>query len=681
MPAGTAAKVLQALQNFDLKQDGDGQYRSNSPLRPGSNSHGFTLTIDDDEHGAYFDHVSGDTGSLYDLAKQLNITIEGVPVENTKRAYTGLEDYAAAHGIAPGVLRRAGWFETIRQKRPALEFPTKTGKRWRFLDGNKPHYKSESGYQRSWYGFSASTLKLLGEGQPLVLCNGEISTLAAQQHGIAAACITGGEKSIPADLMQELKTLLGDDPPDIIVAMDCDPTGRDAARLITKQLHRETLFARAVDLGLGTGGDLADFCMLYLDKSAAELESLPVLTLEATDTAPQQRRGWYIIPAAELKNLPPIEWIVPGEIPARGITILFGPSGAGKSFLALDYALKIAQEQPVLYMAGEGEYGYRQRVAAWCKHNQKAEGKLMMCIGAVQLMESDDLDAFLQANRSIQPLIVIVDTMARSMVGSDENSTRDMGMFIQACEDIKRTLDCAVLVIHHTNKGGIYERGNSALRGASDSMIKITADDDLIVIESAKTKDAQPFPTRYMKLLSMSFEIDNELIESAVMVEADKVIQTPDDPLTPNQEKVLRMLADEEHGATRNEISEATSVPYHSLQRILVRLRKLEFVEQESRTSPFKITESGRQRLGVDRLDRVDRPILQSAENADTDQHRSNRSTRSMRGKVDRVDRSDHRKNGDTGPKNGDHGDPGAQLIDQQPLFGSAGSEYHKAGL
>ena len=48
MFSGTAGKVLAALEPYKLKRDGQNQYRANSPFRIGSNSHAFTLVIDDD---------------------------------------------------------------------------------------------------------------------------------------------------------------------------------------------------------------------------------------------------------------------------------------------------------------------------------------------------------------------------------------------------------------------------------------------------------------------------------------------------------------------------------------------------------------------------------------------------------------------------------------------------------
>ena len=331
MAEGTASKVLNALASHDLKREGPNRYRSNSPFRPGSNSHGFTLTIDDDEHGAYYDHVSSEAGSLYDLARRLGIDVVGAaPVADTKRAYRDMDDYAAAHGIPAEALKKAGWAETIYQDRPALMFPTATGRRWRFLDGSKPHYTSEKGYVRSWYGLTPRTAAMLGTGAPLVVTNGEISVLTAREYGLAAACVTAGEKSIPLDLVGELKVFLGgvDDAPEIIVAFDCDATGRRAAALVARQLKEAGFSARAVDLELGEKGDLADFCMLHGEGAASAITARPDLPIEEQPLA-LSRRAWHIIPASELKNLPPIEWIVPGELPARGIAVLFGASGAG----------------------------------------------------------------------------------------------------------------------------------------------------------------------------------------------------------------------------------------------------------------------------------------------------------------------------------------------------------------
>lgn len=72
----TADLVLAVLERYGLKKLGQGRYRCNSPFRPQSNSGAFALTIKDGEHGVYFDFVSKETGTLYDLAKRLGIEVQ-----------------------------------------------------------------------------------------------------------------------------------------------------------------------------------------------------------------------------------------------------------------------------------------------------------------------------------------------------------------------------------------------------------------------------------------------------------------------------------------------------------------------------------------------------------------------------------------------------------------------------
>lgn len=263
----TADKVLAALAPYDLKHVGGTQYRSNSPLRPGSNSHAFTITIEDGEHGAFEDKPTGEAGSLYTLAKQMGIEVEGAErpaVADTKRRYTHLADYAEAHGIPADVLQKAGWQEVTHQGRSALAFSTKGGTRYRYLDGELPVYKHDTGYQKCWYGLQRAVQIANDARQALVLCNGEISTVSAHHYGIAACCVTSGEGAIPDALLDELRAVWTGD---VLVAFDCDKTGREATAKVLAQLPK----AKSVDLGLGDKGDLSDFCMLNGQDSVVKL--------------------------------------------------------------------------------------------------------------------------------------------------------------------------------------------------------------------------------------------------------------------------------------------------------------------------------------------------------------------------------------------------------------------------
>lgn len=604
----TADKVLAALQPYQVKPDGKDRYRCNSPLRPGSNSHAFSITIDDAEHGAYHDFVSGDSGSLYDLAKLLHIDLpERIAVATTKRGYTGLDDYARAHGIPYEALKQAKWGEVMKycgshkKDRLALEIPTRTGKRWRLLDGLKPYYVSPPGYQRCWYGLTASTLAKLAEGKPLILCNGEISTVAGQFFGVQAVCVTAGENVIPPELLDELKAALGQVKPRVLIALDCDKKGEDTARKLCSQLKAAGFDARAVDLGLGHGGDLADFVMLHRYDSSDLIQKLSTLPEAQTDNSAHSH--WRIVHANDLKNLPKTTWLIDKEIPERGLTAIFGPSGVGKSFLSLHYALTIAQKKPVVYVVGEGDSGYLVRQNAWSMHNGLPFGQLHYSLGSPNMMDDSDVSMFIGEIEALSPALIVVDTLAMAMVGGDENSSRDMGKVISVCQQLKRELNTSVVLVHHTSKAGVIERGSSALRGASDTMIRVTADDDLIVIESSKTKDAEPFPTRHMKLLPV-VTVDGE---SRVLVTAELLPQAVTDPLTRNQELVLKTMALEvfQDGVAISNLVDMTGLSYGSLGRVLSRLIAFGFAEQPSRREPYVITEAGRLRIN-DSLDSVD---------------------------------------------------------------------------
>lgn len=602
--SSTAEKVIAALQSYKLKEKGSGQYRCNSPFRSDSDSPSFSLKITGDEEGKYHDFVSEDSGSLYQLAKHLGIEVPTTqPVADTKRVYRGMADYARAHGVEGAVLSKAGWRETTYQGRPALEFPTQTGSRWRFLDGEKPSYKSPQGYKACWYGFKNIGGKII-EGLPLVICNGEVSTVVGQHHGIPAIAVTGGEKAIPDTLLNELKDgvlFVGDENTEIIIALDCDSKGRATAGQIAEQIRALGFNnARAVDLQLGHAGDLADFCMLYQDKALEQLRQRPAMTPEYDGVETPEGvkvyghgRDWYIMHVSDLEKLPPIEWLVPGEIPKRGITMLYAPPGTGKSFLAADYALRLSQGLSIVYMASEGEYGYRTRVQAWCNHHQKAAGNLYFCMGAVSLMEDPELETFIDSLKPIKPSLIVIDTLADSMLG-DENSTRDAGQYMANCKKLYRSLDCALLLVHHTNKGGISERGNIRFRGSADSVLRLIPQDDIFRLESSKLKDAKLFPSRDLALLPVAVTIDGETIESAVVVEAERIV--PDaEHLTVNQQTVLEVFGMEvfANGVEVSELVDVTDIGRGSMQRVLSRLLKLGLIHQEGKKSPYSLTPDG----------------------------------------------------------------------------------------
>jgi putative DNA primase/helicase len=206
------------------------------------------------------------------------------PTPAPKPRYDSLAEYAQAHGLDVVLLAAWGWQETRHNGHLCFTYPTTGGTRRRYADetaaGRK--YDSPVGYHPCWYGL-AEAVALAAEIGTLVLTNGEISTIAAQARGIPACAVTSGEKtSIPPELLEELRSAW-DGP--VLIALDCDATGRRCAAGQHQQLTRAGIEVRAVDLGGSDGFDLADFCRLYDDHAVGDLFSCPDLPSAAITTS------------------------------------------------------------------------------------------------------------------------------------------------------------------------------------------------------------------------------------------------------------------------------------------------------------------------------------------------------------------------------------------------------------
>jgi len=243
----------------------------------------------------------------------------------------------------------------------------------------------------------------------------------------------------------------------------------------------------------------------------------------------EQASNWLAQPA-----LP--SWLIKGWLPDSGLAMLFGPSGAGKTFAALSMAASIASgrawhghkvaQGSVIYLAGEGHYGLRMRVAAWAQANGP-EGLEHLYISNRGI----DLDApqaaaeVIRAIREPSPAkvsLVVIDTLATHF-GGEENSARDTRQLLSAAQVIGRAYECVVCLIHHTGLGpGDRARGSSSLKAAMDWQMLLANGDDGITLSCTKAKDSeppQPLAARLQRVeLTGWQDEDNEPVHGAVFV-------------------------------------------------------------------------------------------------------------------------------------------------------------------
>ena len=106
----TGDKIIRELEQRGFKKVGPNEWRGNCPWRAGSDSKAFAVRKEDDgEHGAFHDHVTGEQGSLYQLAERLGIetpkaqahmAVEGVTVSAAPAARVLSEAERAAQEAA-----------------------------------------------------------------------------------------------------------------------------------------------------------------------------------------------------------------------------------------------------------------------------------------------------------------------------------------------------------------------------------------------------------------------------------------------------------------------------------------------------------------------------------------------------------------------------------------------------
>jgi hypothetical protein len=296
-------------------------------------------------------------------------------------------------------------------------------------------------------------------------------------------------------------------------------------------------------------------------------------------------------PQLALKR-PPLEFLLDDFIPWGGLVMLYGRSGAGKTFLALDWAAQVAEEAPVIYLVTEGQGGFPGRIAAWQAFHERPMGWGMQFIfRAINLLDEEDVGNLLYTAEVIQPALLVFDTLINCIPGADENSAKDMGLAIRACQLIARETEAAILLIHHKTKSGGWERGSSVLRAAMDVMVEIDEEDGLYTVSCAKAKDAAPFPDVQYRLQPAA--------DSCLLVPTSRAEwQAHYQPLSESEQTVLGVMAREEFAEKGVKVADIqTCLPDFSertIYRTLGALKERGLVGQERERAPYHVAEKGK---------------------------------------------------------------------------------------
>jgi hypothetical protein len=280
-----------------------------------------------------------------------------------------------------------------------------------------------------------------------------------------------------------------------------------------------------------------------------------------------------IITGPALLKIPEPSPLVRGLLFYETTSMLVGAPKTGKTFLAIDLALSVItgrdwqgvatfpRTKKVVYLAGEGRRGVMRRVTAWCDWHAASFGitsfelldeithRLVMLPGGLSLQDPIDRSALVDIVGEHAPDLVIVDTLARHSRGAEENSSKDMGRYVEAIDEMAEATSAHISNVHHSGKDSSKgARGSSALLGAVDTELTVSGDPQKGgMVKVTAQKDAEPASPWHVRFERAGVGANGEHL-SLVALPASQPPQVSGERLT----KMLKTLLDldGEHGIT-----------------------------------------------------------------------------------------------------------------------------------
>jgi KaiC/GvpD/RAD55 family RecA-like ATPase len=255
-------------------------------------------------------------------------------------------------------------------------------------------------------------------------------------------------------------------------------------------------------------------------------------------------------------------WLVRDLIPQNALVLIYGAPGSGKSFLIADIALRIAADMdvdgravqpcPTVYVAAEGQTGFRKRVKAFQKkHAAPNNVPFALVPSSVDLFDAkSDLPRLFDAIDDAaarfdqQPGLIVVDTLAATFGSGDEN-TKDMVGYVNNLAKLRDRYSATVAVVHHRPKDHTNNtpRGHGSLAGAMDTILLVEAS-KLKIATVTKQKDAEAeLPITFdLETVMLGHDDDGEPVTSAVVTYFRT--QAGGKPLAKQAQAILTLLTD-----------------------------------------------------------------------------------------------------------------------------------------
>ncbi|MBT1509475.1 AAA family ATPase [Bradyrhizobium sp. SRL28] len=473
-------------------------------------SHGsFSVDL---RNGTWYDHEVEEGGGVLDLVTR-ETKLTGTERLDWLKSHGFVYDTVQSNGVAPrasiiatydytdeggNLLFQVCRFEPkdFRQRRP---------------DGNGGWAWSVKGIRHVPY-----RLPQLLDNDDKVVCivEGEKDVDRLWKLGIPASCNPGGAGKWRDELSEFFRGA------DVVIIPDRDPQkthpktkepmfhpdgrpilpGQDHGQAVAQGLQGIAAKVRVLELWkhwpeMPLKGDVSNWI-----ERGGTAEQLYELIEKTPDWFEQAASGVVSVPLLfpfpiEGKDIPRRQWVVPGLLLRRNVSILVAPPGSGKSLLTLQMALMMSTSMAwggwrprkackVLVINSEDDTDeMRRRLYAACEEMEittYAELRERLAIaeapGDIIIAKADSRTKTVVAQPMVERLIatvleygfdvLVVDPFAETFEG-DENSNSELKWAAVLWRRIARETGAAVMLVHHTRKFGAEAGNMDSARGGS----------------------------------------------------------------------------------------------------------------------------------------------------------------------------------------------------------------------
>jgi hypothetical protein len=206
-------------------------------------------------------------------------------------------------------------------------------------------------------------------------------------------------------------------------------------------------------------------------------------------------------------HLAPWASLIPGMIPAEGVTLIYAPSACGKTFLAVHLGLLVASGGAlfgpstgpgmVAYFAAEDRRGVELRAYASGSEMDLDLSALPFYIATPPSFVARDWSkviseavSSLQASAGSMPKLVVLDTLGATCGGVSQDDAHQVNAIMDELSSVSQRFGCAVVALHHVGKDARRGmRGSAVLQDRADAVVRLTPEGTGIVARCEKLRN------------------------------------------------------------------------------------------------------------------------------------------------------------------------------------------------